>query len=332
MVLFAVPGSKVYINRHYKNNPNSFLNISLTGNKCQLMCSHCKALLLRHMIDIRDFEQGCIKDTEWKDVESTIIRPGPGRYLEYGITEKTNRILRIIEKFGSDHVRGLLVSGGFDRSGRLPLDARNFNELKQVKEIFKDSIRIFLHLGFIEPEEIGYLSATGIDGLLVNVFSDMYTIEEVYNLKGFTPGMFYKNLKLLKKTGLNISPHLIIGLGSRGIDGELISIEEMAKTPVSSVVIAIAKKLSKQYKYEESKVNLKDTVRLYEHLKKHMPVTPVSFGCARPPGPEYEALEIELLKRGIDAIAFPSEKTVDFALKNGISFAFKEQCCAFPGV
>jgi hypothetical protein len=54
-IIFAVPGSKVYISRYYSNHPNSFLNISLTGQHCELLCKHCRALLMKTQAIITGF-------------------------------------------------------------------------------------------------------------------------------------------------------------------------------------------------------------------------------------------------------------------------------------
>ena len=320
IIIFSVPGSKVYINRHYKNTPNSFINISLTGGKCQLMCSHCKALLLKDMVDINDFPQ-------FKSSNKSVIKSENKNKEEI----KTNRLKDIINHFGQGTVKGILVSGGFDRYGRLPLDLKVIEEIKELKYLVKEKIKIFIHLGFVNDEEIKLIKGSCIDGALVNIFSDRHAIEEVYNLKGFAPQDFYTNLKKIKNSGIKVAPHLILGLGSMAdIRGEFVSIDEIAKTGADCLVFAIEKKLSKSHRPGYSEVYAKDIIKLFEYAKTIMPDVPLALGCARPPGPAYEELEIELVKRGVDAIAFPSERTVDFAIENGIDFKFTEQCCAFP--
>jgi uncharacterized radical SAM superfamily protein len=323
-IIFSVPGSKIYINRHYKNNPNSFINISLTGAKCQLMCSHCKALLLKDMVDINNSPQ--FKSSNKSVIKSEIeIKPEINPGIE------PNRLQDIINNFGPDNVNGILVSGGFDKSGRLPLDLKVIEEMKELKCLVKEKIKIFIHLGFVNDEEIKQIKGSCIDGALVNIFSDRHAIEEVYNLKGFAPQDFYINLKKIKSAGIKVAPHLILGLGGRqNTKGEFASIDEISKTGSDGLVFAIEKKLSKSHRLGYSEVYANDVIKLFEYAKTIMPDVPLALGCARPPGPVFENLEIELLKRGVDSIAFPSERTVDFAIENGIDFKFTQQCCAFP--
>ncbi|MBU4292871.1 MAG: hypothetical protein KJ770_02315, partial [Actinobacteria bacterium] len=283
-VIFAVPGSKVYISRHYRNKPNSFLNISLTGHNCELMCSHCRALLLKDMIDI----DSC-----------NVTKSSSGQNPDNEDLYEKNRIIKILEKYGSNNVRGLLISGGFDKDGKLPLNDRILGEIRQTREKFGENIRIFLHLGFADPGVAKAVYECRIDRVLVNVFSDSHVIGEVYNLKGCTPEMFYNNVKFLKESGLNVSPHLIIGLSDNGIAGEYESLKAISEIGVNSVVFAIAKRITKYQEFKDLKIRAQDIVSLYEYARELMPDIPVTIGCARPSGEESEKMEIELLSRGI---------------------------------
>jgi uncharacterized radical SAM superfamily protein len=138
-IIFAVPGSKVYISKYYNNRVNSFLNISLTGKKCELMCSHCKARLLSDMLDINSTD---------------FVFPDASK-------PKENRVMEIILRYQNKgdeakgrqtSVNGVLISGGFDSRGRLPLDARILPELKEVKNKYGREMKVFMHLGFTDRQ------------------------------------------------------------------------------------------------------------------------------------------------------------------------------------
>src|SRR5665647_1918165 len=87
-IIFAVPGSKVYISKYYNNRVNSFLNISLTGKKCELMCSHCKARLLSDMVDINS--------TDFINPADFVLKKGP--------KPKENRVMEIILRYQSNGI------------------------------------------------------------------------------------------------------------------------------------------------------------------------------------------------------------------------------------
>ena len=376
-IIFAVPGSKVYISKYYNNRVNSFLNISLTGEKCELMCSHCKARLLSDMVDINatDFvlpddpkpgenrvmeiisrhqNKGggfpVVADTDGKpkggdpDSSTTVwckAKDGAARdsvSANDRITESESdkggvligkKDKASVAEARQTSVKGILISGGFDSLGRLPLDERILPELKEVKNKYGREIKVFMHLGFTDRQTAESLCECGIDGVLVNIFSDKHAIEEIYNLKGCGPDMFYRNARLLKEFGLRVSPHLIIGLGAAGLSGEYHSVKEIAEAGADSCVFVIAKNTSGKDKPMLPEVKSLDVVKLFEYAKSIMPDIPVVLGCARPHGQEFEKMEIELLKLGIDVIAFPSERTLDYAKDNNYSFHFEEQCCAF---
>lgn len=301
-IIFAVPGSKVYISRYYSNHPNSFLNISLTGQHCELLCKHCRALLLKEMVDINAYEN----------------------------PSNNNRILKIIDNFGRSRVNGILLSGGFDKKGRLPFDSNIINEIKAVKKIHSSKIRFYMHLGFISSGQTEALNGSGIDGVFVNVISDKNSIENIYNMPDIKPEDFYENIKLMKKAGLKVSPHLIIGLNEGKITEEYNAIEELSKLQIDSLVFVVVKNLYSGHHFTES-IDIEKISGLFSYAKKMLPGVPMSLGCARPPGKFSEEIEIELLKKSIDIISFPSDSTIRYAEENNFSFKFEELCCAFPG-
>ena len=300
-VVFAVPGSKVFVSRYYRNKPNSFLNVSLTGTHCELLCRHCKAMLLENMVDINSFGS------------------------PFDNTE--NRLLKILEKFGRETVKGMLLSGGFDKNGVLPLDEKIINEIREFKSQTKNQIKIFMHLGFVEKYTANTLCDSGVDGVLVNVISDRDAIEKTYNLRNQSPNSFYKNIKVLKNAGLKVAPHIIIGINEGKISGEFKSIEQLFSIGIDAIVFAIMKRISRQFNFIDNDIRVEEIIELFDYAKKLMPDVAVSLGCARLSGPKAEKLELELLKRGIEVISFPSDATIKFALGNNFKFNFIEQCC-----
>ena len=99
ILTFAVPGGKVYINDYYTNSPGSFLNISITGQDCQLMCRHCRKELLKGMSEAGDSK---------KLVELV------EKYMKGPKNNSKNT--------GNGPLKGMLISGGFDAEGKLPVN------------------------------------------------------------------------------------------------------------------------------------------------------------------------------------------------------------------
>ena len=147
-IIFAVPGSKKYINSFYRNSSGSFKNFSITGNACELDCPHCKKKLL----DTMNFFD--------------VSRNGLGR---------------IINDYKKNNLKGILISGGFDRNGKLPISGC----LEKIKELKKEcpGLTILAHIGFTDYREAEKIKDSGIDYVLVNMISGINAIRDIYNLK-----------------------------------------------------------------------------------------------------------------------------------------------------
>jgi lipoyl synthase len=300
-IIFKVPGSKVFISDYYKNTKDSFLNISITGEKCELNCPHCKKYLLKSM----DFF------------------PDPNQ-LENFISEKA--------KF--DNFKGFLISGGFDKKGRLQLNDY-LDCIKKIKNKYP-TLKVYAHTGFVEWNEAIKIRESGIDGVLANIISSKNAIETVYNLPGYLPQDYYQTLKNLKKAGNKTAPHIIIGLDHGIISSEFESVRQIAHIGADCLVFVIIKKLSKEINFpeikntfqEDKEIDTKGIISLALFAQKIMPQTPISFGCAKPAIKKRGQLEIDLLKNGINIIAFPAEETINYAITEKLHYRFEETCCA----
>ncbi len=293
MLTFAIPGSKVYISDYYRNTPQSFLNISITGNDCRLQCSHCRGVLLKGMIP----------------------------------AGSSKRLIEITKKYlKSGNLKGMLISGGFDRSGKLAFDSI-IDGIKEIKAKYP-YLTLYIHTGFLDRKEAQALKSSGVDAVLTNLIKSQKAIEEVYNLSGRTYQDYLNTIKILKEYGLKVSPHIIIGLENGELSDEFTMVEDAMDLNVDSIVFVILKKASKNISFPVSKVPPEDIIKLVRHARGLSPYTLLSFGCAKPPGKDRHLLEIGLIKVGIDAIAFPSEKTVKYAIENKIAHTFLEKCCA----
>ena len=300
-IIFKVPGSKVFISEHYRNTKGSFLNISITGEKCELNCPHCRTHLLKGM----DF---C---------------PEPDR-LENLIKEKMK----------SGILKGFLISGGFDKKGKLALN----DYLACIKKIktANPEIKIYAHAGFVDTDEAIKIKESGIDGVLANVISSRSAIETVYNLPGYFPEDYYRTLDNLKKTGNKTAPHIIIGLDHGIINSEFEAVKQISGIGADCLVFVIVKKLSREINFpedidyfnEKSEKYIEEIKSLISLAQKLMPDVPVSLGCAKPAIKIRGQLEIDLLKIGINIIAFPAKETIDYVISENIPYRFEETCCA----
>ena len=303
ILTFAVPGGKVYINDYYTNSPDSFLNISITGRDCELMCRHCRKELLKGMPEAGDSKKlvGLVEN-----------------YIEKARNNSKNT--------GNGSLKGILISGGFDPEGKLPVN----NILSGVKELKSKYpfLTIYIHAGFLDEDEVVALKSSGVDVVLVNLIGSQKAISEVYNLKDRTYKDYLDNIKLLKDHGLKVSPHIIIGLEDGKLSDEYRTVKDALALGVDSLVFVVLKKATRAADFISSKVPHDEIIRLVKYARELSSDVLLSFGCAKPPGSSRHLLEIGLIKAGIDSMAFPAEETIRFAVENKIAHTFVEKCCA----
>jgi uncharacterized radical SAM superfamily protein len=122
-----------------------FMQVSVTGERCELMCKHCGARFLRHMKAART----------------------PGEL--YGLALEA-------EKLG---FVGMLISGGCDSSGKVPL-ADHFNTIKNIKK--NTDLILNMHTGFPEEGEMSALARCGADVISFDVVGSNRVLTEVYGL------------------------------------------------------------------------------------------------------------------------------------------------------
>lgn len=300
-IIFAVPGSKTFISDYYKNKKDSFINISITGTSCELNCPHCRTYLLKDM---------------------------------YSVTSSQILESFIADKIKSGKLNGVLISGGFDKNGKLPI--KNYlNSIKMIK-IRYPSLKIYAHTGFVDYDEARKISEAGMDGILANVISSQHAINCIYNLTDATPEDYYSTLINLKKAQNKIAPHIIVGLDYGKIESEYDAVKRISEIGADCLVFVVLKKLTaginlvnlKNHFREVKNINEKDILSLITFTRKLLPDIPITFGCAKPLTKNKGQLEIDLINAGIDIMAFPSKEAVDYVISNKIPFKFEESCCA----
>ncbi|MEW5760846.1 MAG: radical SAM protein [Candidatus Thermoplasmatota archaeon] len=284
----AVPGQKKYNTLHYSNSKNSFINVSITGKKCLLNCKHCRKKILEHMVPIKE----------------------PNALIDFG------------KKMKEKGCKGFLISGGSDLEGKVPLE-KFYNALKELKKI---GFEIVVHTGLIDEKNARILKETGIDQVLIDVIGDKETIKNVYNLDK-KPIDFMNCLRIMKKVGLSLAPHIVVGLNYGKISGEYEALKFIKKVGVDRIVIVIFTPLIGTEMENVKPPTWKEVVKLCTFARISNPKTPISLGCIRS-GRDRKILEKKIIDAGINAIAYPLDGSIDYAESIGLKIIFNEKCCS----
>ncbi len=292
-IYFHSPGFKHYeVDDFSVEGPPRFVDISVTGKQCELMCDHCASKILWHMIPATTPEE------LWKTCQNL---------KEQGVT-------------------GILVSGGSDKDGFVPL-WDFFDVMKDVKE--KLGMLVTCHVGLVDERFAEGLKSAGVDAVLMDVIGDNETIAQVYKLPHKTVEDYDRSLKLLKEAGLRIVPHVIIGLHYGKIKGEFRAIDTIAKHDPDALVLVVVMPYYGKAKFQLlPPPKVEESLEVVLYARKSVPNAPVVIGCARPAGSERVKFDIYSVLAGVNGIAFPAEGVVTFSKSIGLEPVISPSCCS----
>jgi uncharacterized radical SAM superfamily protein len=284
----SAPSAKTYISDHFRNTKNRFVNITVTGNWCELNCEHCKKKLL----------------------ESMVPALTPEKLREVGDS--------LIEK----DCQGVLISGGASSEGTVPLD-KFMDSIAYLKE---RGLQVIVHTGLLNEKTAQNLKAAGVDQVLIDVMGDTETIKEVYHLDK-TPADFEESLRIMKTAQLRMAPHIVIGLNHGKIRGEYNALRFISEVTPDVIVLVVLSPMHGTPMHGTATPAPEEVARIAAIARIVNENTPVSFGCARPSGSGRVDLERMLIRAGVNSIAYPSDEAVDYATDIGLRTIFVEKCC-----
>ncbi|MGR6836371.1 radical SAM protein [Syntrophomonas erecta] len=291
-IIFAVPGAKHYQNQFYINRRNSFVNISVTGHSCQLNCTHCQGRLLKTMLPA---------------VTPSMFRHHIDRLLKAGC-------------------RGILVSGGSDRKGRVPL-SHFCPEFHYARE---QGLDVLVHSGLVDKEIALALKEAGVNQVLMDIIGDPETIRSVYHLKA-VPQDYLDAMLNCREVGLPIAPHIVIGLHFGNVKGEFKALEMIRTVKPECLVLVILTPAPGTAMEKVAPPPLEQVREVLSCAGRLFSDIPITLGCARPAGKYKLAVEKAAVDEGFAGIAYPAEETVEYALQLGLKIGFREQCCSLIG-
>jgi uncharacterized radical SAM superfamily protein len=288
---FSIPGTVPYHDNTLPLQKDRFPAISVTAGHCDLQCAHCKGKLLESMIPARN--------------------PEP--------------FLQVAERLRLNGSHGILVSGGADRNGEVPLE-KFIPSIKTLKEN-DPQFKVIVHTGLIRRETAKALKEAGVDQILIDVIGDDDTIREVYHLNKRAED-YEETLRMLKEMGHRLAPHIIIGHHFGEIRGEWRALEMVTRIGVESIVLVILKKLQPDGR-NHFKVPRPEGISKVSAIARILnPDIPIRMGCIRPAHSWKAAMEKGAIDSGVNTIAYPLQGTIDYAKEIGLKTKFVEVCCS----
>ncbi len=267
--------------------------VSITGDRCELNCEHCKGTLLKTM------SHACDADS--------LIRFG------YNAVERGDL--------------GMLVTGGCDRSGRLP-----WKEFLPAIRSLKDrtDLTITVHAGQVDGETATALKDAGVDQALVDVIGDDSTAREVYHLSSGMASI-RKTMDALTRAELEVVPHILFGInfGQEVGEGEALSL--LGNYPLKKYVIVVLMPTRGTPMGTVQPPAPEQVAAFICRARRELPKVRASLGCARPRGRYRSQLDVLAVKAGINTLALPSDQALEEAESRGLTIVHREACCSLDG-
>jgi hypothetical protein len=290
-IVFHAPGLKRFKTSEYTTQElTRFVSISLTGTECALACEHCKTHVLEGMAALPKFDGSLF------DLCCELAERG---------------------------ARGVLVSGGCDRHGRVPL-LRHIPDLIRARRELDFTIRV--HPGLPDEETVAGLAEVGIDGAMVDIIGDEATIRQVYHLDA-TAAEYEAVLERLERYEVPAVPHIILGLHFGQMRGEPTALEMIARHARKFLVLVILMPLTGTPMVGVTPPPVTEVAEFFALARRTLPETPVMLGCARPLGKIKADIDRAAVDAGLNGIAFPAEGVVAYARERGLRPKFVDACC-----
>ncbi len=290
-IVFHAPGLKRYQTSEYTvHDDKEFVAISVTGEACALNCEHCKTGVLRGMRDL---------------------------------TARSESLYDLCSRMFDQGAKGVLISGGSDRQGRVPL-RKHIADLIRVRHELGMVIRV--HPGLPDEATCQGLADADIDGAMVDIIGDDRTIRDVYHLKADV-SEYEAVLERLDRYGVPSVPHIIMGLHYGRMLGEENALAMISRHGLKLLVLVILMPLSSTPMAAVIPPSLTEITDFFNLARRTLPHEKIMLGCARPLGPYKGKIDRAAIDAGFNGIAYPAEGIVGYAENKGLKPEFINACC-----
>jgi uncharacterized radical SAM superfamily protein len=237
-----------------------------------------------------------------------------GHYLEH---------MRPIWDVEPNGAKSLLVSGGCDADGRVPVTAH----LDRVVALRDDGLRLNWHVGLIAEGELQRI-APYADVVSFDIVGDAETAREVYGLD-LTLDDYLATYDLLCRH-VPVVPHITVGLRGGTLSGERAAIEALG-TRQPKVLILIILIPTQGTAYAKCQPpTIAEVTDLFLDTRVMLPDTSLILGCMRPYGAYRQAVDEIAVRAGLNGIVNPARIAVQTAEELGLEISWGDECCAFP--
>jgi uncharacterized radical SAM superfamily protein len=219
-----------------------------------------------------------------------------------------------VDRLISSSADGMLVSGGCDKRGIVPV----MKAIDAIGRAVRNGLIVNIHAGLIGKDDAERLVNAGVRYFSVDVHQDPAVIKNGLDLD--VPPSAYSDLldNIINAGGTPVA-HLTAGFGSYDLSASA----ELVKSKGLSDVILLALVPTKGTAVEDTLISedaVLDAAKML--IDTGLEVT---LGCMRPRS--HRSLEIKCIELGIRRMASPSRSTISWAAGKGMRVIEKRTCC-----
>lgn len=215
----------------------------------------------------------------------------------------------------------VLVSGGCDRRGRVPV-AEHLEALRRLTA----GRRSNWHLGLTDAEEAARLQPL-LDVVSFDFVGDDETLREVYGVEATADDYECSFATLLARA--EVVPHLTIGLRGGAIGHEWAALERLGAYEFARLVLLVLIPTpGTRYEHAEPPP-LAGVARVMAEARLRFPAVSLQLGCMRPRGAYREALDVLAVQAGANVIVNPAGAATRAAESLGLTWQTCSECCVF---
>lgn len=290
-IRFHTPSFKTYATSELSGRRGSWPAVSITGGECKLQCDHCKAKILEPMIPATTPEA----------------------------------LLAVAREAIAGGAGGMLLSGGSNHR-----DEVEYGPFLPAVRRLKDEhpgFRIAIHTALVDAAMARGIKAAGVDTAMLDIIGAQDTVSQVYHLRRPVAD-FEASLAHLVDAGLDVVPHIVVGLHYGRLLGEWQALEMIARHGVRALVLVAAMPIYADPKRPFVAPDSREVGAFFLDAREALGDTPILLGCARPAGRAKLETDAYAVLAGLDGIAHPAEGIVELALRAGREARVVSACCS----
>ena len=227
--------------------------------------------------------------------------------------------MRPIWEADPDASTSCLISGGCDRTGRVPVLAH----LERVRA-WRPGRTMNWHVGFVSEAEMETIAPL-VDVISFDFVGDDETIREVYGTDRSVED-YVQTYRLLRRYARTL-PHVTVGLRGGRLGHEFAALESLQELGADGLVLLVFMPTPGTRYADRPPPPVDSVAELFADARLRFEDVPLYLGCMRPKGSYRDRLDPYAVRAGFNVIVSPSRPARQLAAQMGLKERRIRECC-----